>query len=275
MSVFICSLNSGSNGNCYYIGNYQEAVLVDAGLSCRETERRMSRAGLNMGKVKAIFISHEHSDHVRGIAVIARKYQLPVYITAGTLQNAYGLDINPEQVMNLPVLSEIHVGDLRITAFPKIHDAADPHSFMVSCGGINIGIFTDLGAPCHQLITHFGLCHAAFLEANYDEQMLEAGRYPWHLKNRISGGKGHLSNMQALRLFIDHRPQHLTHLLLSHLSHDNNDPELVQQLFSQHANGVHVSVASRYVESPVYYITTGNGLGKTQAVNSEQLRFSF
>lgn len=259
MSVFICSLNSGSNGNCYYVGNQQEAILIDAGISCKETEKRMARVGLSMSKVKAIFVSHEHSDHIRGIAVIAKKYKLPVYITQGTLSNSGALrfDLDPDRVMFLQAATGINIGNLTITAFPKIHDAFDPHSFMVTCNDIKIGIFTDLGRCCDQLIAHFKQCHAAFLEANYDETMLEQGRYPWHLKNRIRGGKGHLSNREALQLFIDHRPQHLTHLLLAHLSQDNNNPELVHQLFNQHANGVHVTVASRHAESAVYCIGDG------------------
>jgi phosphoribosyl 1,2-cyclic phosphodiesterase len=146
------------------------------------------------------------------------------------------------------------VNGFTITAFPKFHDAADPHSFIISHGHTNIGVFTDIGAACQHVVQHFALCHAAFLEANYDEQMLEAGRYPYHLKRRIRSGHGHLSNAQALELFIAHKPTHMTHLLLAHLSRDNNDPELVHNLFTAHSNGIHVSVASRYVESEVYHI---------------------
>jgi len=274
MSVFICSLNSGSNGNCYYVGNHQEAILVDAGLSCRETEKRMLRAGLNMAKVKAIFVSHEHSDHIKGIPVIAKKYDLPVYITPGTLSNSSFLRLELERhyVCLLQAFTEISIGSLTITAFPKIHDAMDPHSFIVNCGDITIGVFTDLGRCCDQLIAHFKQCHAAFLEANYDEAMLDGGRYPWHLKNRIRGGRGHISNREALQLFLDHRPAHLSHLLLAHLSQDNNRPELVQELFNQHANGIHVTVASRHVESAVYSI--GNGIGRDTR-KAEQLVMGF
>lgn len=267
MSVFICSLNSGSNGNCYYVGDHHDAILVDAGLSCRETERRMLRTGLSMNKVRAIFVSHEHSDHIRGIPVIAKKYHLPVYITPGTLSNSgfLQLELPKHHVMLLQAFTEICIGKLVITSFPKIHDALEPHSFIVSCGDIKIGVFTDLGNVCANLIAHFKQCHAAFLEANYDEQMLDQGRYPWHLKNRIRGGRGHLSNRQALQLFLEHRPAHLSHLLLAHLSQDNNNPQLVQELFDQHANGVHVTVASRHVESAVYCIGDNAGTVVTKA----------
>lgn len=253
MSLFITSLNSGSNGNCYYVGNEREAVLVDAGLSCRETETRMKRLGLSMAKVKAIFISHEHSDHIRGVTVLAKKYSLPVYITELTYIHG-GLFIAEHLVFRFTAHQPVIIGDLHITAFPKLHDAADPHSFIITCGEIKVGVFTDLGDVCENLVAHFKQCHAAFLEANYDEELLENGRYPYHLKKRIRGGKGHLSNAQALALFIEHKAPHLTHLFLSHLSRDNNDPVLVYNLFNTHANGAQIIVASRFEETPVYHI---------------------
>src|ERR1700744_3287290 len=250
MSLFITSLNSGSNGNCYYVGNEHEAVLIDAGISCRETEKRMKRLGLSISKVKAIFISHEHSDHIRGIPTLAKKYDLPVYITPGTLIHLR-LNFNEYRFINFLADEPVIIGDLAITAFAKFHDASDPHSFIVSCRNITVGIFTDIGIPCERLICHFGKCHAAFLEANYDDEMLNNGGYPFFLKRRISGGNGHLSNKQALDVFINHRPSFMSHLLLAHLSKNNNDPDLVYQLFNTHANGVEVVVASRHEETPV------------------------
>jgi phosphoribosyl 1,2-cyclic phosphodiesterase len=258
MCLFITSLNSGSNGNCYYIGNNEEAILVDAGISCRETEKRMTRLGLPMSKVKAIFVSHEHSDHIRGIPVLAKKFNLPVYITPGTLMHS-GSMIDLQHVHHLKEFETVTIGDLNITSFPKVHDAAEPHSFIISCRDVKVGVFTDLGVVCDQLIRHFAQCHAAFLEANYDEEMLANGGYPYHLKRRISGGKGHLSNKQALDLFLTHRPAHMTHLLLAHLSKNNNDPQLVEDLFKNCADGVHVVVASRHEETPVYYIDGTGG----------------
>lgn len=253
MSLFITSLNSGSNGNCYYIGNDEEAVLVDAGISCRETEKRMRRLGLSMLRVKAIFVSHEHTDHIKGIPIIAKKYKLPVFITEATLRSG-GLMLNQEQVVSFRAYEPVHIGQLAVTAFPKHHDASEPHSFIVSNGQVNIGVFTDIGVPCEHVIQHFQLCHAAFLESNYDEQLLEKGRYPYFLKNRIRGGKGHLSNHQALELFKAYRPPFMSHLLLSHLSAENNHPDLVHSLFSAHAGGVEVVIAGRSAETPVYLV---------------------
>lgn len=254
MQLFITSLNSGSNGNCYYVGNQREAVLVDAGISCRETERRMKRLGLSMEKVKAIFISHEHSDHIKGIAVLARKYNLPVFITLATLQNSR-LDLMGIEVIPFLADAPVQVGELSVTAFAKLHDAVDPHSFVIAYQDLKVGVFTDIGSPCHNLIHHFQQCHAAFLEANYDEKMLQQGRYPYYLKNRIKGGKGHLSNRQALTLFTAYKPDFMSHLLLAHLSKDNNCPQLVQQLFEKHADGTTITVASRFEETPVFEIT--------------------
>ncbi len=275
MSLLITSLNSGSNGNCYYIGNEKEAILIDAGISCKETEKRMSRLNLPMKKLKAIFVSHEHSDHIKGIEVLSKKYQLPVYITNNTLLHA-GLKLDKNLLRPFKSFEKITVGNLSIIAFPKLHDACDPRSFLVDCNDIRVGVFTDIGAPCEQVIKHFKLCHAAFLEANYDETMLSNGEYPYHLKRRISGGFGHLSNNQALRLFLEHRPSFMTHLLLSHLSKNNNCPNLVQELFNNNANGVQMIVASRNEETPVFHIQSlGISSNKIKARKALQMQIEF
>ncbi|HEY8734701.1 MAG TPA: MBL fold metallo-hydrolase [Puia sp.] len=254
MSLFIASLNSGSNGNCYYIGYGEEAIFIDAGLSCRETELRMHRLGLNMNRVKAIFISHEHSDHIQGVNQLVAKYKIPVYVSQSTLKEAGFWKIR-KFTFHFIAQQAVMIGALRITAFPKTHDACDPHSFVISAAKTNIGVFTDIGKPCDQLIHYFKQCHAAFLESNYDEEMLEKGRYPVYLKRRISGGSGHLSNRQALELFMNHRPAFMSHLFLSHLSRENNSPQLVESLFSTVTSDTKVVIASRYQESALYQIS--------------------
>ena len=253
MSVFITSLNSGSNGNCYYIGNEQDAILVDAGISCREIETRMLRLGLSIHLVKAVFISHEHSDHIRGVVVLARKYKLPVYITPSTLKNST-ISLEICLVRSFNAHQPVNIGSLSITAFLKFHDASDPHSFIIESNGVKIGVFTDIGTSCEQVIHYFKQCHAVFLEANYDDDMLENGRYPFYLKKRIKSEIGHLSNKQALELFTVHKPFFMNHLILSHLSKDNNCPKLVKELFMKHAGKINIIVASRYEETPVYTI---------------------
>ncbi len=254
MSLFIASLNSGSNGNCYYIGNDTEAVLVDAGISCRETEKRMKRLGLEMDRVKAVFISHEHGDHICGAEALTRKYQLPLYITPLTFQHSR-LNVGVHLVKQFTAYKPVIIGSLSVLAFPKLHDAIDPHSFVISYNGLNVGVFTDIGSPCEHVVQNFKQCHAIFLEANYDDDMLESGRYPLHLKRRISGNNGHLSNKQALDLFIQHRSPFVSMIWLSHLSKDNNSPHLALELFAEHAEDTDVVVASRYKETPVYELT--------------------
>src|SRR5215217_903671 len=252
MSLFITSLASGSNGNCYYIGNEKEAILVDAGISCREIEKRMKRLGLSMAKLKTVFISHEHSDHIRGIHSLVKKHYLPVYITMPTLKNG-GLYLENHSVKSFIAYSPVTIGNLSITAFPKFHDASDPYSFTVSCNGLKVGVFTDIGLPCEHVIRNFSECHAAFLETNYDEEMLDNGNYPYHLKKRIQGEKGHLSK-------------------------NNNCPELVSKLFTANAGDIKVIVASRYKETAVYQIQAiENSIAGIhyRPVAEAQLAFSF
>jgi phosphoribosyl 1,2-cyclic phosphodiesterase len=279
MPVFIASLNSGSNGNCYYVGNEHEAVLIDVGISCREVEKRMKRLGLDMHKVRAVFISHEHTDHISGVAVTAAKYHLPVYMTRQTFSHC-GLKLRDGMVESFDAIVPVQIGTLKVKAFQKSHDACDPHSFVIShASGISVGVFTDIGAPCSELIYHFKQCHAAFLESNYDEDMLMNGKYPYFLKKRIRGGQGHLSNAQAFKLYTEHRPDFMTHLLLSHLSKDNNCPKLVEALFRSHNCDTHVAVASRYEETPVFEITQSDhvphGRGFFEQLPTQMSLFEF
>ncbi|OWK69307.1 MBL fold metallo-hydrolase [Pedobacter sp. AJM] len=254
MALYFTSINSGSNGNCYYVGNENEAILVDVGLTCKEVEKRMLRLGLVIEKVKAIFISHEHSDHIKGLSVFARKYKIPVYISVATLKNSK-LTLDEQNTFGLSHTQNIQIGKLKITAFSKFHDAADPYSFTIECNAVRVGVFTDIGSVCDRLISQFKHCHAAFLEANYCANILANGQYPYFLKRRITGGRGHLSNTQALDLFMNHRPDYMTHLLLSHLSKDNNDPALVAQMFAPVAGNTLIKVASRDQESEIYYVS--------------------
>ena len=253
MSLFISSLNSGSNGNCYYVGNSNEAVLVDVGISCKEVEKRMLRSNLSMDKVKAIFISHEHSDHIKGVQVLSKKHQLPVYITQATLKNSHLL-LEDHLVNTFNGYENISIGELSIIPFPKRHDASDPFSFIVEGNDTKIGVLTDIGSACPHVIENFKQCHAAFLEANYDDGLLESGYYPYYLKQRIKSDRGHLSNKQALDLFVNHKAEFMSLVILSHLSKDNNCPILVKELFSKHAQQTKVVVASRLQESEVFHV---------------------
>lgn len=272
MALSFTSLNSGSNGNCYYVENQHDAIFIDAGLSCRETEKRMDRLGLSMQKMRAIFVSHEHSDHIRGISLISKKYNIPVFINSKTLKSS-GISLDEGLIRDFNAHDPISIGDLQVFSFPKLHDASDPHSFIVSCNGFKLGIFTDIGVPCEHVIHYFSMCDAAFLEANYDDEMLENGRYPQHLKNRIRGNHGHLSNSQALDLFCSYG-LHMSHLLLSHLSKDNNRPQLVQELFESKSEKTKIIVASRDQESELFHLHTSTKKTELGAKTNQLIQFS-
>lgn len=269
MAVYFSSLNSGSNANCYYVSNGDAAILVDAGLSCRETEKRMSRLGLKMEQVKAVFISHEHSDHINGLEVLSRKHKLPVYVSEKTLANSK-LSIDQSLIRYFRKEETVVIDQLQIKCFSKSHDAADPFSFMISSQNINVAVITDIGYPCKQVLNYFQQSHAVFLESNYCETMLTNGDYPYHLKRRISSDEGHLSNKQALELFLKYRTPHLSHLILSHLSKNNNTPAIVDALFQPHAGSTKIVVASRYEESEIFSIDTVPAMLRRSLMSSKK-----
>lgn len=243
MALTIASLNSGSNGNCFYIGNDKDAVLIDVGISCPQTENRLRQLDLSIKKLRAIFVSHEHKDHVKGVSTFANKYSIPVYITPGTATGG------PRLIRHLsrPFVAKdgVEIGSLTVTGFKTQHDASDPHNFIVSDRQVTVGVFTDIGIACQQVQDYFKQCNAAFLESNYDELMLQNGDYSIPLKERIGGNNGHLSNSQALELFKLHRFPAMSLLLLCHLSAKNNDPLLVEQLFKENAGNCQVVTCSR------------------------------
>ncbi|MFM2049499.1 MAG: hypothetical protein RI955_2047, partial [Bacteroidota bacterium] len=217
-----------------------------------EVEQRLKQLNLSIKTIKAIFISHEHTDHIRGVSVLANKYSLPVYITHKTAR--HGIRLIKHLSKEFEAHQPINIGDLTVVAFDKKHDAIDPHSFIVSGNGATVGVFTDIGLVCENLVHYFKQCNAVFLESNYDEAMLENGKYPMLLKKRITGGEGHLSNKQAVELFKNHKPEFMTHVILSHLSKENNTPEIAEKTFTKYADSVEIIVASRFQASDVYHI---------------------
>ncbi len=265
MSLYIASLNSGSNGNAYYIGNNKEAILVDAGLSAKETEKRMKSLGLRMDAIKAIFISHEHGDHIKGVEGLLAKYNYPLYITPKTLQKSR-LRIADGSWMSFQAHIPTVIGDLNIVAFPKNHDAIDPNSFIVYNNSLTVGVFTDIGSPCEYVKNYLAKCNAVFMEANYDTEMLDKGRYTAHLKQRIKGGEGHLSNHQAAELIRLYKSEKLSHVLLSHLSQDNNHPDVALLAFKELSQQLHVSVASRMQATGIYELTPYKNSAKSRVI---------
>lgn len=245
MGIQVASIASGSNGNCYYAGLDSGGILIDLGISCREFERRMQVLSLSPRDIRGIFISHEHSDHISGLQLVQQRYRIPVYITAVTLAKSR-LQLDPSLTRHFLPGDQIQAGPLLVESFSKRHDAAEPCSFTVQYGPVRAGIFTDIGHCCAGVEEQFSKCQMAFLESNYDEDMLARSRYPAHLKRRISGTYGHLSNNQALELFVRHRHPQMSHVFLSHLSELNNCPDLALRTFAPFAGKVKVQVASRY-----------------------------
>ncbi len=217
----ICAIASGSNGNCYYIGNNKTAILVDAGISTKQILKRMGERDLDPDKLRALFITHEHSDHLRGARVLGKRLQIPVYMSAKTYDGAYK-NLRPDHPRFFQSEQEIEVDEFTVYPVAKKHDAADPYSFRISYNNLNVGVFTDIGEACNNVKEHVNLCNALFLESNYDDKMLWEGRYPQFLKERVASKVGHLSNDQAFELLDQHTNGELRCVFLSHISKDNN-----------------------------------------------------
>jgi phosphoribosyl 1,2-cyclic phosphodiesterase len=226
-----CALGSGSQGNAYVVeasdGAATVRVLVDDGFSPRELERRLARAGIDIGSLAAILVTHEHSDHAGGVAAFARRRRLDVYATEGTAAAA-----GFEEVLGLRLLcagSELSIGPLQVLAVGVPHDAREPVQFALSDGRRRLAILTDLGHPAPAVLRMLSGLDALVLEFNHDLQMLRQGPYPAWLKARIESDVGHLSNAQSMRLLEALDRTRLTRVVAAHLSRTNNRPELVRQ----------------------------------------------
>jgi phosphoribosyl 1,2-cyclic phosphodiesterase len=253
MNIHYTSINTGSNGNCFYIGNAGEAILVDVGIRKSVLLSRMESLGLSMNEIKGIFITHEHSDHIFGLRTLLNEFSIPIYTTPECYQQIRHL--MPEELFRpIAANDQIAFQQFRVKSFAKQHDAANPFSIVVETGSGNIGVITDCGMLCHSLVNHFQQCQVVFLESNYCPEMLDNGRYPKFLKHRIKGGLGHLSNRQAKELVISHRHPQLQHLILSHLSGNNNRPQLVSDTFSGFESDFKVTVASRDINTDLFVL---------------------
>ena len=246
--IELCALASGSNGNCYYIGNERDAVLVDAGISAKQILLRINDAGLDATKVRGIFVSHEHSDHIRGVRVLSNKLGVPAWFSQGTFDSLKEPDRPATTNIFIPGKS-IKSGSFTIHPFLKSHDAVEPCSFRIEHDDWHIGVFTDIGEACSQLKNHLRKCHALFLETNYDEKMLWEGSYPYMLKQRVASSKGQLSNDQAFELIRDYAGPELVCIFLSHLSGENNRPELAESRFESLTDRFNVRLTSRHTFS--------------------------
>jgi phosphoribosyl 1,2-cyclic phosphodiesterase len=221
----VCVLASGSKGNAIYVSDDRTAILVDAGLSGIEIERRMQAACIDVRSLKAILVSHEHSDHIRGVGILARRYRLPVYITSETATAAAQSLGRIDRMQHFEIGRSFAIDDLAIHPFATSHDASDPAGFTISQNGRKIGIATDLGIATAMVKQHLQACSLVVLEANHDPTMLTEGPYPWPLKQRIKSRSGHLSNQDSGDLLAQLKHDGLSHVILAHLSETNNTPE--------------------------------------------------
>ncbi len=225
------SLGSGSKGNGTLIDDGTTCILVDLGFTLKETERRLRRLNKSPADAHAILVTHEHADHIHGVAPFARKYKQPVYLTPGTF--------NDKKMGAVPNLHKINchqpfrIGTLGIEPVPVPHDAREPCQFVISSNGLKIGVLTDLGHISAYVERRYALCHALLLECNHDVEMLANGPYPYQLKQRVNGNHGHLNNEQAAGLLQKMELDALQHLVISHLSEKNNEPGLAAQAVSQ------------------------------------------
>jgi phosphoribosyl 1,2-cyclic phosphodiesterase len=241
----ICALASGSNGNCYYVGNETEALLIDAGLSARQLQLRLAEKQIDQAKIKAVLITHEHSDHCRGARVLSKRLHLPVYLTKKTFL-AMRKAVRPDTPRWFEPNFEFQLGEFSVFPFAKQHDAADACSFRISYAGKHVGVMTDIGEACEKVKSEFAKCHAVFLESNYDEEMLKNGRYPYHLKQRVASSIGHLSNDQAFVLLREFAGNELHTILLSHISGENNTPEKAYSVFEPLKEQYLIELTSRH-----------------------------
>lgn len=226
----VCALASGSSGNCFYIGNSKGGILVDAGISMKQICLRMQERGLNPEKVKSIFVTHEHSDHIRGVDVFARRFHVPVFATQKTAKAGF-LCSDTVLIHVIRNTEEIGVAGMLIEAFGKFHEAADPVSYTISAGKKRVSVITDVGHACKRVQEQVTDADFLFLESNHDERMLKEGDYPEMLKQWILSDTGHLSNRQAGLCVLEHASPRLKQVVLSHISEHNNTPQLALKTF--------------------------------------------
>ena len=229
----LCSIASGSSGNCIYVGSETTHILIDTGISKKRIEEGLKKIGITGNDLSAILITHEHTDHIQGLGVFERKYPVPVYGTYGTIS---GIEANtklgklPENIFHeITIDRQFTIGDLNITPFHVSHDAMEPSGFRIETNHKSVAIATDLGKYDDYTIENLKGINAIVLEANHDIHMVEVGPYPYPLKRRVLGDEGHLSNELSGRLLCDILHDDLKCVMLGHLSKDNNYADLAYE----------------------------------------------
>lgn len=220
------SLGSGSKGNALLVRAGNTCLMLDCGFGLQESIQRLARLGMMPEQLGGILVTHEHGDHIGGVARLARKYELPVWLTHGTLR------AQPKAFSGISGLSEIDphqvfsIGDIEIHPYPVPHDAAEPVQFVFTDGASRLGVLTDAGCGTPHIEAMLADCHALVLECNHDEEMLRNGEYHYRLKQRVGGRLGHLSNLQAAEILASLDARQLQHIVAAHISEQNNLPEL-------------------------------------------------
>jgi phosphoribosyl 1,2-cyclic phosphodiesterase len=243
--MIVAPLGSGSAGNAYYFESDGTSILVDAGFGPRETAKRLEQIGRELANLKAIVLTHEHYDHMRGAESLARKLQVPIYLTRGTL-DASAIDRDETPVVVFNNNSTFPIGELNVHACRTLHDATDPACFVIEArDGTRVGIASDLGYVDDQVKSHLSGCDGLFFESNHDLDMLRMGTYPWSLKRRIMSRFGHLSNDDSMLAVQRMIGADLKTLCLIHLSEKNNHESIVRDMAGRlmHRNGVQLEFA--------------------------------
>ncbi len=243
-SFSVCPLASGSKGNSLFVSCNNSSILIDAGLSGVEIQRRLTAVNIDPENLTAIIITHEHTDHVKGAGILSRRFDIPVYITQKTYQAAKRLG----KIENLCFFEcgiPFEIDQIMVNPFSISHDAEDPAGLTMEYNGHKIGIATDLGIATTLVKEHLKNSNILYLESNHDPDMLINGPYPWYLKQRIKGRTGHLSNMDAKILVSELKTDALKHVILAHLSEENNCPRKAAQEVSKslNASGIVLHVA--------------------------------
>ena len=263
----LCSIASGSSGNCIYVGSDATHLLVDVGISGKRTECGLNSLGISGRDLDGILITHEHADHISGLGVMARKYQIPIYATAGTIEaikesGSLG-KIDRELFREVKADEKMVIKDVTVNPMRISHDAAEPVAYRIGYGNKKVGICTDLGVYNDYTVECLRGMDALLIEANHDVNMLQVGPYPYYLKQRILGERGHLSNENSGRLLSRIIHDKLQAIILGHLSKENNLPELAYEAVRMeitmgdnpyNASDFKMQVAERSEVSPVVYI---------------------
>ncbi len=257
MELNFCSLSSGSSGNCYYLGNGNQGILIDAGISASAIRNFLKDMDIPMQSVMGVLISHNHIDHIRGLEVLSRKNTLPVFTTGKIWDSILPSvkKISPDCIRKVPLQQSFSLAGFEIEVFPVSHDAPQTIGFHIKAGEKRITIATDLGYICETSAPYISSANLLVIESNYDEEMLLKGKYPYFLKARIMSDHGHLGNHQTSSFLAGVITDNMRYICLAHLSKNNNTPELalaeIHKTFSERgiaSNGYpRISVLSRSV----------------------------